>query len=124
MMNPAGTQSEGQSGDGETYLIKCATVRSSDHGIEKFVQEYFDRLEEESGGRLTLSVFGIAAWALLVRLQKAAMQENVGCVGVVQGNLTVYAPVAEILTNPPFLYGVMRSMQRVFWTRFGMRPAQ
>lgn len=101
----ANTQSETQSGSSEeSYVIKYATVRSSDHGIEKLVQEYFDRLEEESGGRLQFECFWDSSMGSAREIAESCYAGTLDMFWGGSGDLTVYAPVAEILTNPPFLY--------------------
>lgn len=98
--NPAGTETPG----GETYLIKYATVRSSEHSIEVLVQEYFDRLERESGGRLKFECYWDGSMGSAREIAESSYAGTIDMFWGGSGDLTIYAPVAEILTNPPFVY--------------------
>lgn len=88
----------------EKYLIKYATVRSSDHGVEQLVQEYFDRLTEESGGRLEFECYWDGSMGSAREIAESCYAGTIDAFWGGSGDLTVYAPVAEILTNPPFLF--------------------
>ena len=90
--------------NGEKYLIKYATVRSSDHGVEQLVQEYFDRLTEESGGRLEFECYWDGSMGSAREIAESGYAGTIDAFWGGSGDLTVYAPVAEILTNPPFVY--------------------
>lgn len=98
---------------GETYLIKYATVRSSEHGVEKLVQEYFDTLTEKSGGRLQFECYFDGSIGSAREIAEACAAGTIDAYWGGSGDLSVYAPVAEILTNPPFVYKDAEHAERV-----------
>lgn len=99
-----GSSTSGADGTGETYTIKYATVRAQNHAIEVLVQEYFDRLTEESGGRLQFQCYWDSSMGSAREIAEACASGTLDAFWGGSGDLTVYAPVAEILTNPPFVY--------------------
>ncbi len=102
-----------EAADGETYLIKYATVRSAEHGVEKLVQEYFDTLTEKSGGRLQFECYFDGSVGSAREIAEACAAGTIDAYWGGSGDLSIYAPVAEILTNPPFVYKDAEHAERV-----------
>ena len=102
--------------NGETYLIKYATVRSAEHGVEKLVQEYFDTLTEKSGGRLQFECYFDGSVGSAREIAEACAAGTIDAYWGGSGDLSIYAPVAEILTNPPFVYKDAEHAERVLDT--------
>lgn len=97
----------------ETYLIKYATVRGSEHGVEKLIQEYFDTLTEKSEGRLRFECYFDGSVGSAREIAEACAAGTIDAYWGGSGDLSIYAPVAEILTNPPFVFKDAEHAERV-----------
>lgn len=97
----------------EHYKLKFGGITSQDHAVGQIVNKYFDLVEERTDGRVEIQRLFDGSLGSAREIAESVKNGTIDFMWGGSGDLTVYAPVAEILTNAPYLYKTPQHGERV-----------
>jgi len=95
------------------FTLTYGGINAPDNAIEQIVGHYFDLIEERSDGRIEVKRYFSCSLGSAREIAESVKNGVIDFLWGGSGDLSVYAPVVEILTNTPYLYKSPEHGERV-----------